>query len=88
MSKIVFIGEARAALAPVGPHCLKGAVRGEVSVRSPCTEDLCISRGRLPGGLFRLQTNLRISGSALSTNRPASEVAAAGSILGNILGHL
>ena len=52
MSKIVFIGEARAALAPVGPHCLKGAVRGEVSVRSPCTEDLCISRGRLPGGLF------------------------------------
>ena len=26
MSKIVFIGEARAALAPVGPHCLKGAV--------------------------------------------------------------
>ena len=29
MSKIVFIGEARAALAPVGPHCLKGAFRGD-----------------------------------------------------------
>ena len=43
MSKIVFIGEARAALAPVGPHW--------------------------PAACLRLQTNLRISGSALSTNQ-------------------